>query len=121
MWPHSLAGLAGGDIHRLLRRRPRAGAEALRPRSRDAGLLRGHARASVERREARPALARGGPRLAHRSRAGAGLSLHHRWRAGRCRRRDADRMNEFGSFIASPWGSALAIAAMALVTFLCRI
>jgi uncharacterized membrane protein len=30
-------------------------------------------------------------------------------------------MNGFGSFIASPWGSVLAIAAMTLVTFLCRI
>ena len=30
-------------------------------------------------------------------------------------------MNGFGSFIASPWGSILAIAAMTLVTFLCRI
>ena len=30
-------------------------------------------------------------------------------------------MNGFGSFIASPWGSLLAIAAMTLVTFLCRI
>ena len=30
-------------------------------------------------------------------------------------------MNGFGSFIASPWGSVVAIAAMTLVTFLCRI
>ena len=30
-------------------------------------------------------------------------------------------MNGLGSFIASPWGSVLAIAAMTLVTFLCRI
>jgi uncharacterized membrane protein len=30
-------------------------------------------------------------------------------------------MNGFGSFIASPWGSVLAIAGMTLVTFLCRI
>lgn len=30
-------------------------------------------------------------------------------------------MSEFSAFIASPWGSALAIAAMALITFLCRI
>jgi uncharacterized membrane protein len=30
-------------------------------------------------------------------------------------------MSEFSTFITSPWGSALAIAAMALVTFLCRI
>ncbi|WP_414471938.1 AzlD family protein [Microvirga sp. M2] len=30
-------------------------------------------------------------------------------------------MSGFGAFIASPWGSALAIAAMALITFLCRI
>ncbi|MBB3019121.1 putative membrane protein [Microvirga lupini] len=30
-------------------------------------------------------------------------------------------MSGFGSFIASPWGSVLAIAAMTLVTFLCRI
>ena len=30
-------------------------------------------------------------------------------------------MTTFGTFIASPWGSVVAIAAMALVTFLCRI
>jgi uncharacterized membrane protein len=30
-------------------------------------------------------------------------------------------MNTFGTVIASPWGSVLAIAAMTLVTFLCRI
>ncbi|MBL0404474.1 AzlD domain-containing protein [Microvirga aerilata] len=30
-------------------------------------------------------------------------------------------MTTFGTFIASPWGSVMAIAAMALVTFLCRI
>jgi uncharacterized membrane protein len=30
-------------------------------------------------------------------------------------------MNGFGSFVATPWGSVLAIAAMTLVTFLCRI
>jgi uncharacterized membrane protein len=30
-------------------------------------------------------------------------------------------MNTFSSIIASPWGSALAIAGMTLVTFLCRI
>jgi uncharacterized membrane protein len=30
-------------------------------------------------------------------------------------------MTTFGTFIASPWGSVAAIAAMALVTFLCRI
>jgi uncharacterized membrane protein len=30
-------------------------------------------------------------------------------------------MSDFGAFIASPWGSLLAIAGMALVTFLCRI
>jgi uncharacterized membrane protein len=30
-------------------------------------------------------------------------------------------MSGFGSFIASPWGSVVAIAAMTLVTFLCRI
>jgi len=30
-------------------------------------------------------------------------------------------MSGFGAFIASPWGSALAIAAMTLITFLCRI
>jgi uncharacterized membrane protein len=30
-------------------------------------------------------------------------------------------MNTAGSIIASPWGSVLAIGAMALVTFLCRI
>lgn len=30
-------------------------------------------------------------------------------------------MNGLGSFIASPWGSVLAIAGMTLVTFLCRI
>lgn len=30
-------------------------------------------------------------------------------------------MNGLGSFIASPWGSVVAIAAMTLVTFLCRI
>ncbi|MXQ14420.1 AzlD family protein [Microvirga makkahensis] len=30
-------------------------------------------------------------------------------------------MSGFGAFIASPWGSALAIAGMMLVTFLCRI
>ena len=30
-------------------------------------------------------------------------------------------MNGFGGFIASPWGSVLAIAGMTLVTFLCRI
>ncbi|WP_201860534.1 AzlD family protein [Microvirga soli] len=30
-------------------------------------------------------------------------------------------MNGFGSFIAGPWGSVVAIAAMTLVTFLCRI
>ncbi|MEZ0172033.1 AzlD family protein [Microvirga sp. TS319] len=30
-------------------------------------------------------------------------------------------MSGFSAFIASPWGSALAIAAMALITFLCRI
>ena len=30
-------------------------------------------------------------------------------------------MNEFGSVVASPWGSVLAIAGMTLVTFLCRI
>ena len=30
-------------------------------------------------------------------------------------------MNGFGNFIATPWGSALAIAGMTLVTFLCRI
>ncbi len=30
-------------------------------------------------------------------------------------------MNGLSSFIASPWGSALAIAGMTLVTFLCRI
>ena len=30
-------------------------------------------------------------------------------------------MSEFSAFVTSPWGSALAIAAMALVTFLCRI
>jgi uncharacterized membrane protein len=30
-------------------------------------------------------------------------------------------MNAFGNFIASPWGSVLAIAGMTLVTFLCRI
>ena len=30
-------------------------------------------------------------------------------------------MTTFGAFIASPWGSVVAIAAMALVTFLCRI
>ncbi|MGO4524979.1 AzlD family protein [Microvirga sp. 2MCAF35] len=30
-------------------------------------------------------------------------------------------MNTTGIFIASPWGSILAIGAMALVTFLCRI
>jgi uncharacterized membrane protein len=30
-------------------------------------------------------------------------------------------MNSLGAVIASPWGSVLAIAAMTLVTFLCRI
>ncbi|QRM28711.1 AzlD family protein [Microvirga sp. VF16] len=30
-------------------------------------------------------------------------------------------MNTLGTIIASPWGSVLAIAAMTLVTFLCRI
>jgi len=30
-------------------------------------------------------------------------------------------MSEFNAFAAGPWGSALAIALMALVTFLCRI
>lgn len=30
-------------------------------------------------------------------------------------------MNTLGTFIATPWGSVLAIAAMMLVTFLCRI
>jgi uncharacterized membrane protein len=30
-------------------------------------------------------------------------------------------MNSLGTVIASPWGSVLAIAAMTLVTFLCRI
>ena len=30
-------------------------------------------------------------------------------------------MNTFSSIMASPWGSALAIAGMTLVTFLCRI
>jgi len=30
-------------------------------------------------------------------------------------------MSEFSAFVTGPWGSALAIAAMALVTFLCRI
>jgi uncharacterized membrane protein len=30
-------------------------------------------------------------------------------------------MNEFGSVVAGPWGSVLAIAGMTLVTFLCRI
>ena len=30
-------------------------------------------------------------------------------------------MSEFSAFVASPWGSALAVAAMTLVTFLCRI
>jgi len=30
-------------------------------------------------------------------------------------------MNSFGAIVASPWGSVLAIAAMALVTLLCRI
>ena len=30
-------------------------------------------------------------------------------------------MNALGAFIASPWGSVLAIAGMMLVTFLCRI
>jgi uncharacterized membrane protein len=30
-------------------------------------------------------------------------------------------MNALGTFVASPWGSALAIAGMMLVTFLCRI
>ncbi|WP_243373189.1 AzlD family protein [Microvirga solisilvae] len=30
-------------------------------------------------------------------------------------------MSDMSSFIASPWGAALAIAAMTLVTFLCRI
>ena len=30
-------------------------------------------------------------------------------------------MNTVGTIIASPWGSVLAIAAMTLVTFLCRI
>ncbi len=30
-------------------------------------------------------------------------------------------MNALGTVIASPWGSVLAIAAMTLVTFLCRI
>jgi len=30
-------------------------------------------------------------------------------------------MNSVGTVIASPWGSVLAIAAMTLVTFLCRI
>ncbi|MBJ6124495.1 AzlD family protein [Microvirga splendida] len=30
-------------------------------------------------------------------------------------------MNALGSFIATPWGSVLAIAGMTLVTFLCRI
>jgi hypothetical protein len=30
-------------------------------------------------------------------------------------------MTTFGAFIASPWGSVVVIAAMALVTFLCRI
>jgi uncharacterized membrane protein len=30
-------------------------------------------------------------------------------------------MNTFSSIIASPWGSAMAIAGMTLVTFLCRI
>ena len=30
-------------------------------------------------------------------------------------------MSTFGTIIASPWGSVLAIAAMTLVTFLCRI
>ena len=30
-------------------------------------------------------------------------------------------MSEFSAFVTSPWGSAFAIAAMALVTFLCRI
>jgi uncharacterized membrane protein len=30
-------------------------------------------------------------------------------------------MNSLGTVIASPWGSALAITAMTLVTFLCRI
>jgi len=30
-------------------------------------------------------------------------------------------MSAWSTFIASPWGAALAIAAMALITFLCRI
>lgn len=30
-------------------------------------------------------------------------------------------MSGFGAFVMSPWGSALAIAGMALVTFLCRV
>ena len=30
-------------------------------------------------------------------------------------------MNALGTFVASPWGSVLAIAGMMLVTFLCRI
>ncbi len=30
-------------------------------------------------------------------------------------------MNALGTYITSPWGSVLAIAAMTLVTFLCRI
>ncbi|MBM6582308.1 AzlD domain-containing protein [Microvirga sp. BT689] len=30
-------------------------------------------------------------------------------------------MSTFGTIIASPWGSVIAIAAMTLVTFLCRI
>jgi branched chain amino acid efflux pump len=30
-------------------------------------------------------------------------------------------MNALGAFVASPWGSVLAIAGMTLVTFLCRI
>lgn len=30
-------------------------------------------------------------------------------------------MSEAGAFIASPWGATLAIAGMALVTFLCRV
>ena len=30
-------------------------------------------------------------------------------------------MSTFGAFVASPWGSVLAIAGMTLVTFLCRI
>ena len=30
-------------------------------------------------------------------------------------------MNALGTFVATPWGSVLAIAAMTLVTFLCRI